>query len=264
MRTIIRCPSCFTYVYDDARACHGCGERIGKRKILRRGSWVFIALIVCAYAVGRGIELQQERKSRIRSAFQAAERSHAVTGFLRAWLAGDDPGAASSLAATEGACKDELRQAPRSLSDGPPRDRRRPHRIGRRLGRASLQRNKGKITHIRAYALASKAKARPSASCEPRRSSGGGTYRTARGKSVIDKTWSLSAVDFEAEIKKDGPSYTALRQGLHRHSQQGLLPDARPRRGARGHRPASRNEGRAPRPTGGGRCGHSAAPRSLR
>jgi hypothetical protein len=202
MRTIIRCPSCFTYVYDDAKACHGCGERIGKRKILRRGSWIFIALIVCAYAAGRGIELQQERKSRIRSAFQSAERSQAVLGFLRAWLVGDDAGVASSLALTEGGCKDDFVKLRALYPTVLPATEVVHIKLTDNWEERHVQRNKGGITHVRP-------KARPSASCEPLRSNIIGTSRTrVAGKTVVDKTWSLSAMDFEAELKQDGLTYT--------------------------------------------------------
>ena len=208
MRTIIRCPSCFTFVYDDAKACHGCGERIGKRKILRRGSWVLIALIVSAYAVGRGIELQQERKGRIRSAFESAERSEVVLGFLRAWLVGDDNAVAAALATTDGACKDEIIKLRALYPTVLPADRRRPHQIDRHLGGASRAAEQGQ-DHPPAPTRPSEAKSRRSASCEPLRSSSIGTSRTrVAGKTVADKTWSLSAMDFEAELKQDGVSYT--------------------------------------------------------
>jgi hypothetical protein len=202
MRTIIRCPSCFTYVYDDAKACHGCGERVGKRKILRRGSWVLIALIVCAYAAGRGIELQQERKSRVRSELQSAERSRVVLGFVRAWLVGDDAGVASSLAATEGTCKDDIVKLRALYPTVLPATDVVHIKLLDAWEERHAQRNKGSITHVRP-------KNRPSASCEPLRSSSIGTSRTrVGGKTVVDKSWSLSAMDFEAELKQDGLTYT--------------------------------------------------------
>jgi hypothetical protein len=197
MRTIIRCPSCFTYVYDDAKACHGCGERVGKRKILRRGSWVLIALIVCAYAAGRGINLHDERQSRIRSAFETAARSHAVTGFLRAWLAGDDVGVASSLATSSGVCKGEILKL-RALYPTvlPATDVIRIELV--KSWEERHRRDKGKITHMRAGLSESDPKARLSASCKPKRSTGGGAF------------WTIPSFDFEAEFQKDGESYTAF------------------------------------------------------
>ena len=95
-------------VYDDARACHGCGERIGRRKILRRGSWIFIGLAVTGFAIGRGIDLQQDRRNRVRNEFEAASRAQNVREFLKSWLAGEDVGAFSLMSTSSSACKDDM------------------------------------------------------------------------------------------------------------------------------------------------------------
>src|SRR5262245_2607070 len=89
MRTIIRCPSCFTHVYADARTCHGCGEPLGRRKILRRGSWIFIGLAVTGFTIARGIDLEQDSFNRARQEAAHARRTEVATRFVRAWLQGD-------------------------------------------------------------------------------------------------------------------------------------------------------------------------------
>jgi hypothetical protein len=86
MRTIIRCPSCFTFVYSDARHCHGCGRAIGKRRFLTRGSWVFITLVVAVYAIARGIDLHQSERDRRRHEMETALEMERSTRFLRQWL----------------------------------------------------------------------------------------------------------------------------------------------------------------------------------
>lgn len=84
MRSIIRCPNCFTFIYSDARNCHGCGHRIGKRQLLTRGSWIFIILAVAGFTVGRGIDLKQEKVSELNE----IERIDDIRKFLRTWLTG--------------------------------------------------------------------------------------------------------------------------------------------------------------------------------
>jgi hypothetical protein len=86
MRSIVRCPQCFTYVYSDATTCHGCGHKIGRRRWLTRGSWVFITLAVAGYGIARGIDLHQEKRDReIRQHEQETEMA-AARSFLQSWL----------------------------------------------------------------------------------------------------------------------------------------------------------------------------------
>jgi hypothetical protein len=86
MRTIIRCPNCFTYVYSDARRCHGCGQKTGKRKLLPRGSWIFAILAVAGFTLARGIDMHQDKMSERRHQIQTAENVEKVSAFVRTWL----------------------------------------------------------------------------------------------------------------------------------------------------------------------------------
>src|SRR6187401_1025647 len=88
MQTIIRCPNCFTYVYSDARRCHGCGEKIGRRKLLTRGSWIFALLAVTGFTLARGIDLQQEKRSERAHQIELAAQTERLSSFLRTWLGG--------------------------------------------------------------------------------------------------------------------------------------------------------------------------------
>ena len=72
----------------DARACHGCGDRLGKRKILRRGSWIFIVLAVTAFTVARGIDLQQEKVWRFHRDEERQAQVEVAREFVSAWLVG--------------------------------------------------------------------------------------------------------------------------------------------------------------------------------
>jgi hypothetical protein len=86
MRPIIRCPTCFTYVYADARDCHGCGQRLGRRRWLTRGSWVFITLVVAGFAIARSIDLHQEKRDRQRRQFDTALEIEHTSAFVKQWL----------------------------------------------------------------------------------------------------------------------------------------------------------------------------------
>src|SRR5262245_58414294 len=90
MREIRHCPACLTYVYSDARRCHGCGERTGRRGILTRGSWIFIVLAATGFAIGRGIDLQQDKRDRIRREIERAASINTVNTFVKGWLTGDE------------------------------------------------------------------------------------------------------------------------------------------------------------------------------
>jgi hypothetical protein len=86
MREIRRCPACLTYVYSDARRCHGCGERLGRRRILTRGSWIFIVLAAAGFAIGRGVDLEQEKTHRVALAIEEASRAEMIKAFVAEWL----------------------------------------------------------------------------------------------------------------------------------------------------------------------------------
>jgi len=220
MRAIIRCPSCFTYVYDDAKACHGCGERIGRRKLLRRGSWVVIALIVCAYAAARGIKLHQDRQSRVRREFEAAERIEVVRGFLHAWLMADEVAVDSWISSRNPVCKEEMA----NLRDLYPTVLPATH-VGKGLmlserEQLHIQQNKGKVAHPGSYSdseAEAKAKARLTATCEPARSAKWAKWAKSGSSEpsrrfvdgiVVDRTWLLRSVEFEIEFQKDETFYT--------------------------------------------------------
>ena len=212
MRTITRCPSCFTYVYDDAKACHGCGERIGKRKLLRRGSWVVIALIVCAYAATRGINLHQDKQSRVRREFAAAERASVVRGFLHAWLTADEAGVDSWISTRDRACKEEMANLRDLYPTVLPATEVGDLEVLSTREQNHIQRNKGKVVHPSFYSGSeAKVKARRmTATCEPTKWVGGREpFRNfADGVAVVDRTWSLPSVDFEVEFRKDEERYT--------------------------------------------------------
>ncbi len=88
MPRIVRCPSCFTYVYDNARNCHGCGGKLRNRRILTRASWVFIALSVTTFTVIRGVVLAQERRARVVREMEENQTRDAMEAFVNAWLRG--------------------------------------------------------------------------------------------------------------------------------------------------------------------------------
>lgn len=91
MREIRRCPACLTYVYTDARRCHGCGERVGRRRLLTRGSWIFIVLAAAGFAIGRGIDIQQNKRDRLARALAETARSDLVSSFVGSWIEGNQP-----------------------------------------------------------------------------------------------------------------------------------------------------------------------------
>ena len=209
MRTIIRCPNCFTYVYDDARTCHGCGDRIGRRKILRRGSWIFIGLAVSGFAIGRGIDLQQDRRQRVRQEFEEAARSQAVRAFLRSWLLADNVSAGSLLSSS--ACGDEMAKLRDLYPDALPATDVDSIELLSDRTQTHSQRNKGKVSHPRPYSeteTKAKAKARRTVCSEPTHTPSSSFKNRVDGKVVVDRVWSLNAVEFEAIFRKDGVRYT--------------------------------------------------------
>jgi hypothetical protein len=198
MRTVIRCPSCFTYVYDDARACHGCGERIGRRKILTRGSWIFIGLAVSVFTIARGIDLEQDKHNRFYREAEAQQRTQAAERFLYVWLTNDP--ALSDLAGNEAYLGELARLHARYPSALPADDVIGPIRYSDTAFQDHYQYERGKeVLHRARGVVDSSAAGR--ASCIPKSRSNTPFRRVPRG-------WTVRTLEFEAEIKKGDAHFT--------------------------------------------------------
>jgi hypothetical protein len=203
MSTIIRCPSCFTYVYSDARTCHGCGERIGKRKLLRRGSWVFIALAVGGFTIARGIELSQDRANRARENAEQQRLIADADAFLRAFLLADTEYIQKHVGDRE-LCPDELAKLRARYATVLPADSVIGLRITDSTYQEHVQLERGKgISHRQNGESDTKGQAR--VSCAPKTRSLGSFRRYTDG---VKRRWTLPLLEFEVEFKKDGQHYT--------------------------------------------------------
>jgi hypothetical protein len=200
MRTIIRCPNCFTYVYQDARACHGCGERIGRRKILRTGSWVFIGLAVSAFTVARAIDLEQEKQWRDRKEADRSETVTAALHFVRAWLT-DDAQYLSTLANNDDVFVGDLARVRARYPSVLPADTLvsgiRFSDIG---SKDHYQYERGKeVLHLPKTQYDGSAPGRASAIPKLR---GNAPYRRP------PRVWKVETYEFEAEVTKGDAHYT--------------------------------------------------------
>jgi hypothetical protein len=204
MRTIIRCPACFTYVYSDARRCHGCGERIGKRKILRRGSWVFIILAVTGFTFARGIELHQESRDRSRRQLEIAAEVDVTKSFLRSWLTSSGPDEIKELSETK-TFPGELVKLRQKFPDVLPATRVTSIKIADDARRSQLHEQRGRepVVHLRddsSYSL---------------RASACHSGDEVRRKPVYKTSW-LHAYEFEADFVSNDRPYTAYGQACIR------------------------------------------------
>jgi hypothetical protein len=200
MRTINRCPSCFTYVYSDARRCHGCGERLGRRKLLRRGSWVFIAFAVTAYAIGRSVELRQEQNGQARREVEQARRAETARAFLRAWVVGDDDQVAA-LTGRQESFKTELAGLRRLYPEFLPASSVLSVTFSEQIDQRHSQKGKARVAHEFA-SIEDDETASRRASFQPSRPLFKG----------LERHWSNKAFNFRAELTKDDAHYTLTGQ----------------------------------------------------
>jgi hypothetical protein len=205
MRTIIRCPNCFTYVYDDARRCHGCGDRIGKRKLLRRGSWMFIALAVAVFTIARGIDLRQDARNRDREEAEREVRAQVTRGFVYGALMGDSETISRFAAKPELVAElDKLRaRYPTVL---PATSVTRDAEVKEFLHQGHTKEAGKDISH------ANWGRSDPTvgrrASCVPPGGASNAFTRIVDGMKRTTRTWTLEKTKFEAEFSKDGQQYT--------------------------------------------------------
>jgi hypothetical protein len=196
MRSIIRCPACYTFVYSDARHCHGCGQRIGKRQLLTRGSWVFIVLAVAAFIVFRGVDLQQDRHFRLRQQMEKAESIESTRNFLRTWFTAMPEELARKLAPRKTFAKDLQTLRDRFPSVFPAADVISPIEIEELDYTSHSQTGSELAIHNREDSPPTRR------ATDPRRSSV--TY-SARGKSR--RSWTTDTFRFTTDVVKDGQEH---------------------------------------------------------
>jgi hypothetical protein len=205
MRTIIRCPNCFTYVYDDARRCHGCGDRIGKRKLLRRGSWIFIALAVSIFAISRGIDLRQDARNRDREEAERDRQEVIIKAFVHAALLGEPEILARFAAKPELVAEIEKIRA-RYPTVLPATAVTRDAEVTRSAYQAHTKQKGKEIAHSN-WGDPDPFDGRR-ASCVPPGGASGAFTRIVDGISRTTRTWTLVKTKFEAEFARDGERYT--------------------------------------------------------
>jgi hypothetical protein len=204
MSTIIRCPNCFTYVYADARSCHGCGERLGRRKLLRGGSWLFIVLAVGAFTIARGIDLSQERMYERRTKAAQQWLANDARAFVAAWLQADTEYVQNHLADRE-VCPDELSKMRARYPTVLPADTVVGFQVTDSSYQEHVQVERGRGISHRINGQADP-KGLGRVSCAPKTRSLGTYRRSADG--VKRRFWTTPLIEFEIEFRKDGAHYT--------------------------------------------------------
>jgi hypothetical protein len=198
MRTIIRCPSCFTYVYSDARQCHGCGYVIGRRRWLTRGSWVFITLAVAGFAVARSIDLFQDKRDRERRQMEALIEDEQSQAFLRRWLSASPEDLVA--AHTDRRFADDLVKLRDRFPDVLPAGEIVSLDLRNDLWERHSRAGSGQVEHE--YRSP---RSRLRVSSAPVRSSASFWLDSGR-----TEYWMARTYDFEAQVDRDGQRYTVL------------------------------------------------------
>ena len=168
MRTIIRCPSCFTYVYDDAQGratAAASGSASARSSAGAPGSSSPSACAPTRSAAASTSSRRSEPGSGARRRPPSARKPCAR--FLRAWLVGDDAGVASSLATTDGVCKGEILKLRALYPTVLPATDVVRIEVGRAAWDETHSAEQGQESPICVYTR----RARLSASCEPTKSS---------------------------------------------------------------------------------------------